>query len=313
MFLNRRIAALCAGILLLVSFSSCKSKFEKLRASNNIAQKYEEAVKLYENKKYSKALILFEDLRSKFRGQAEAENLYYFTAFANYRLKDYTSARYHFKDFADVYPNSPRAEECRFMSAYCYYLDSPRSSLDQENTRKAIDALQLFVNLYPESDRAKEAGDLIQKLRDKLEFKAFSNAKLLYDMGLNDDYRAAVIALQNVLKEYPDTKYAEEIEYLTLKSQYNFANQSTPFKQADRYAEVIDYYRSLAMAFPNSKYLKEAESIRDNAEKKMKAATAYMATVNKAIAEQEKERKAAREKKDNKDNKDNTQNNESKK
>ncbi|HCU46696.1 MAG TPA: hypothetical protein DF610_19520 [Sphingobacterium sp.] len=59
--------------------------------------------------------------------------------------------------------------------------------------------------------------------------------------------------------------------------------------------------------------MKEAESIRDNAEKKMKAATAYMATVNKAIAEQEKERKAAREKKDNKDNKDNTQNNESKK
>lgn len=313
MFLNRRIAALCAGILLLVSFSSCKSKFEKLRASNNIAQKYEEAVKLYENKKYSKALILFEDLRTKFRGQAEAENLYYFTAFASYRLKDYTSARYHFKDFADVYPNSPRAEECRFMSAYCYYLDSPKSSLDQENTRKAIDALQLFVNLYPESERAKEAGELIQKLRDKLELKAFSNAKLLYDMGLNDDYRAAVIALQNVLKAYPDTKYAEEIEYLTLKSQYNLATQSNPIKQADRFSEVIDYYRSFAMSFPNSKYMKEVESLRDNAEKKMKTAENYMATVNKAIAEQEKERKAAIAAKENKDNKDNTQKNESKK
>ncbi|AIM39316.1 lipoprotein [Sphingobacterium sp. ML3W] len=313
MFLNRRIAALCAGILLLVSFSSCKSKFEKLRASNNIAQKYEEAVKLYDNKKYSKALILFGDLRTKFRGQAEAENLYYFTAFANYRLKDYTSARYHFKDFADVYPNSPRAEECRFMSAYCYYLDSPRSSLDQENTRKAIDALQLFVNLYPESDRAKEAGELIQKLRDKLEFKAFSNAKLLYDMGLNDDYRAAVIALQNVLKAYPDTKYAEEIEFLTLKSQYNFANQSVSFKQVERFEEVIDYYRSFAMGFPNSKHIHEAESIRDNAEKKMKSASAYMATVNKAIAEQDKERKAAKEKIEDKGNKENTQKNESKK
>ncbi|UIR55820.1 outer membrane protein assembly factor BamD [Sphingobacterium sp. SRCM116780] len=310
MFLNRRIAALCAGILLLVSFSGCKSKFEKLRASNNIAQKYEEAVKLYDKKKYSKALILFEDLRSKFRGQAEAENLYYFTAFANYRLKDYTSARYHFKDFADVYPNSTRAEECRFMSAYCYYLDSPRSSLDQENTKKAIDALQLFVNLYPESERAKEAGDLIQKLRDKLEFKAFSNAKLLYDMGLNDDYRAAVIALQNVLKEYPDTKYAEEIEYLTLKSQYNFANQSVIFKQADRFNDAIDYYRSFAVNFPNSKYIKDAESVRDDAEKKMKSASAQVATINKAIAEQEKERKAQKEIKENKEN---TQKDESKK
>lgn len=310
MFLNKRIAVLCAGFLLLVSFSGCKSKFEKLRASNNVAQKYEEAVKLYDNKKYSKALILFEDLRNKFRGQAEAENLYYFTAFANYRLKDYTSARFHFKDFADVYPNSPRAEECRFMSAYCYYLDSPRSSLDQENTRKAIETLQLFVNIYPESERAKEAGDLIQKLRDKLELKAFSNAKLLYDMGLNDDYRAAVIALQNVVKAYPDTKYAEEVEYLTLKSQYKFAEQSTPFKQEKRYGEVIDYYKSLAMNFPDSKYLKEAESIRDNAEKKMKASIAYVATINKAIAEQEKDRKAEKEKKEIKEN---TQKNESKK
>jgi len=238
MFLNRRIAAICAGMMFLLVFTGCKSKFEKLRASNNIAQKYEEAVKLYEKKKYTKALVLFDDLRTKFRGQAEAENIYYYLAFANYRLKDYTSAAFHFKDFADVYPNSARAEECRFMHAYCYYLDSPRSTLDQANTRKAIDALQLFVNLYPESERSKEAADLIQKLRDKLELKAFANARLYYDMGLTDDYRAAVIALQNVLKEYPDTKYAEEIEFLTLKAQYIYASKSFFLKQESRFDDA---------------------------------------------------------------------------
>jgi outer membrane protein assembly factor BamD len=59
--------------------------------------------------------------------------------------------------------------------------------------------------------------------------------------------------------------------------------------------------------------MKEVESLRDSAEKKMKTAATYMATVNKAIAEQEKERKAAIAAKENKDNKDNTQKNESKK
>ncbi|MBP3943527.1 outer membrane protein assembly factor BamD [Sphingobacteriaceae bacterium WQ 2009] len=288
MFLNRRIVALAAGLLLIVCITSCKSKFEKLRASNNIALKYEEAIKLYEGKKYTKALTLFEDLKTRYRGQSEAEDLYYFTAFANYRLKDYTSARFHFKEFADVYPNSVRAEECRFMSAYCYFIDSPKSTLDQENTSKAIDALQLFVNLYPESERAKEAGDLIQKLRDKLELKAFSNARLYYDMGMSDDYRAAVIAFESVLRQYPDTKYAEEIEFLMIKAQYNYADKSTYKRQEERFSDAIAYYRSFASNYPDSKFMKEAESLRANAEKNITVATKKIAEINLAIAEQEK-------------------------
>src|SRR5690606_37576615 len=145
-----------------------------------------------------KALVRFDDLVSKYRGRAEAEDLYYYLAYTNYSLRDYTSARFHFKRFEEAYPASPRAEECRFMSVYCYYVESPRSSLDQANTRRAIDELQLFVNIYPESERAEEAAELIQDLRDKLEKKAFDNAKLYYDMGTADDYRAAVIAFENV-------------------------------------------------------------------------------------------------------------------
>ncbi|MGJ1206330.1 outer membrane protein assembly factor BamD, partial [Sphingobacterium lactis] len=97
--------------------------------------KYQEAVKYYEKEKYSKALTLFQELLTKYRGTADAEDLNYYTAYSAYKLKDYISARFHFGNFATSYPNSPRAEECRFMSAYCYYLDSPRSNLDQENTR----------------------------------------------------------------------------------------------------------------------------------------------------------------------------------
>ena len=155
-------------IVLLLAFGSCKSKFEKLKASNDYAKKYKEAIRLYNKKNYSKALELFDVLVARYRGQEQAEDLYYYYAYTNYRLHDYTSARYHFKSFADTYPNSTRAEECRFMAAYCYYLDSPIFSLDQSNTLSAIDALQLFINLYPKSERVAEAGKLIQNLRDKI-------------------------------------------------------------------------------------------------------------------------------------------------
>ena len=269
--------------------AGCKSKFEKLRASNNIAMKYQEAIKFYEKKKYTKALVLFDELMQKYRGQAEAEDLYYFTAYTNYRLKDYTSARYAFKNFASTYPNSSRAEECRFMSAYCFYLDSPRSSLDQENTRKAIDELQLFINLYPDGEKAQEAGDLIQNLRDKLELKAYTNAKLYFNMGQPDDYRAAVIAFENMLREYPDTKYAEEVEFLIVKSQYLFAENSMIHRQQERFNDALDYYQAFTENYPESKFRKEADDLRISAEKQIAFVTKRMDEYNRAQEERQRE------------------------
>ncbi|WP_140938088.1 outer membrane protein assembly factor BamD [Sphingobacterium lumbrici] len=289
MFLNKRIGILTAFLVIIFFFTGCKSKFEKLRNSNNIVMKYQEAVKLYEKEKYSKALALFDDLRQKYRGRAEAEDLYYFMAYTNYRLKDYPAARFHFKQFAETYPGSERAEECLFMSAYCYYIESPRSNLDQENTRKAIDELQLFIFRYPEAEKAKEAGDLIQNLRDKLERKAFDNAKLYFNMGLADDYRAAVIALENVLKEFPDTKYAEEIEYLMMKSQYLFADNSYPNRQEKRFNEAIDYYNSFINNYPESKYRSELNGLKASADKKIILAIRRLDEINKQIEEREKE------------------------
>lgn len=251
--------------------------------------KYQEAVKLYEKGKYSKALVLFDDLSSKYRGQAQAEDLFYLIANANYKMRDYTSARFHFKNFASTYPSSPRAEECRFMAAYCYYIESPRSSLDQENTRKAIDELQIFVNYYPESEKAKEAGVLIQDLRDKLEKKAFDNAKLYYNMGSPDDFRAAVIAFDNVLKQYPDTKYAEDIEYLMVKSQYEYADHSSAFKQESRFNDAIDFYDIFVNHFPESKYRSELDNLKEDADKKILFAIRHMNEMNKQIEDRNKE------------------------
>ena len=111
--------------ILIIALGSCKSKFEKLKASNDNTKKYKEALRYYNKKDYGRALELFEDLVQRYRGREGAEDLYYYYAYANYKSRDYTSARYHFKTFADTYPSNPKAEECRFMSAYCYYLDSP--------------------------------------------------------------------------------------------------------------------------------------------------------------------------------------------
>jgi len=258
MFKKQLTLFTCVLALLIITLGSCKSKYEKLRASNDYAKKYQEAIKYYNKQDYEKALGLFDVLVERYRGRSAAEDLFYYYAFTNYKLKDYTSARFHFKTFADTYPSSPRAEECRFFSAYCYYLDSPTFSLDQENTLKAIETLQLFINLYPKSDRVTEASKLIQNLRDKLEMKAYENAKLYLTIS---DYQSAVIAFNNVLRDYPDTKYGEEIEFLTIKAQYQYADHSFETKQVERFEQAITYAQQFNDKFPSSKYGNEAKGL----------------------------------------------------
>jgi outer membrane protein assembly factor BamD len=263
MFKKQRPILSVLLIMLVLLAGSCKSKFEKLKASNDNAKKYQAAIAYYNKKDYNKALELFETLVQRYRGQAQAEDLYYYYAYTNYRLRDYTSASYHFKQFADTYPASTRAEECNFMSAYCYYLDSPIFSLDQENTTKAIDKLQLFINLYPKSERVAEASKLIQNLRDKLERKAYENAKLYLTIS---DFQAAVIDFGNVLRDYPDTKYAEEMEFLTIRAQYMYAYHSSVYKQEERYNQAITFEQQFAEKYPASKYLTNAVSLKKDSE-----------------------------------------------
>lgn len=286
MFKNKLNISLSILLVIIIAFAGCKSKFEKLRASNDTAKKYREAVRLYEKKDYNKALSLFDDLVTKYRGTAEAEDLSYYFAYTHYKLRDYTTARYHFKTFADTYASSAKAEECRFMAAYCFYLESPTYSLDQENTIKAIEALQLFINLYPKSERVTEASKLISNLRDKLETKSYANAKLFLDIG---DYKSAVIAFRNSAREFPDTKYAEEMEFLTIKAQALYAKASFEIKQEERYNEAIQLYNEFVQNYPSSKYLKEAEEIKKSSEK-------AIIDVRKLIALQTAEMKAQEEK-----------------
>lgn len=248
-------------IVVIISLGSCKSEYQKVLKGNDLPKKYEMAKKYYNDKDYFRAFQLLEELVNVYRGSEEAENIYYYYAYCHYGLKDLITARYHFQNFAETYPRSKHAEECRYMSAYCYFLDSPDFTLDQDNTYKAIEALQLFINMYPKSERVAECNTLIDRLREKLESKSYNNAKLYYNIG---DYKSAIFAFRNSLIDFPDSKYKEEMEFLTIKSSYLYAQMSVENKKSERFLETIEYYQTFVDSYASSKYLKEAQSIYNN-------------------------------------------------
>jgi outer membrane protein assembly factor BamD len=257
MFLNRfKIYFLLAALVLV----SC-GKHQKLLKSTDNEAKYAAAVDYYEKNDYYRALQLFQTLINFYQGTEKAEKMQFYYAYCYYHQKDYVLASYYFKRFVNNYPRSAFAEEALFMNAYCYFLDSPISSLDQTNTYTAIKELQLFINLYSNSNRVEEATKLIDQLRAKLQRKDLDMANLYLKMKL---YEAAIYSYKNVLKDYPDSEYKEEILFSILKSYYNFAYYSISLKQAERYQSALDSYNELIFQFPDTKYLKEAKNINNN-------------------------------------------------
>ena len=253
-------------LIVSVMFTSC-SKFNKIMKSTDMNMKYDAAVKYYNEKKYYQALQLFEELISVFKGTSRAEQTYYYYCKSYYETGEYQTAAYHLDNFAKTFPNSEHAEECQYLNAYCYYLDSPVFSLDQTNTLDAIKQFQLFINKYPKSSRVEECNLLIDRLRLKLESKAFANAKLYYKM---EEYKAATIAFANVIKDFPTTQFKEECLYLQVRSSYKLAENSIESKKKDRYKDTIEHYYKLVDAYPQSKYLRESESIFNDSKEEVK-------------------------------------------
>jgi outer membrane protein assembly factor BamD len=250
--------------LLALLINSCS--FRKVLKGDDAEKKYDYAVKLYNEKDYSRALQLFDQLIGVTRATEKSERIYYYYAYCYFNQRDYTLSSYYFKRYCSNFPNTKTSEECAFMGAYCNYLNSPDFTLDQTSTYDAIKDLQLFINMYPKSSRVSESNDLIDKLREKLESKDFRIAKMYFRM---QDYTAAITSLSNILKDYPDTRRREEIMFLIFKSYHKYAIESIENKKKERHLKAISAYNDFIAQYPESTFLDEAKGLRVRSQKEL--------------------------------------------
>lgn len=268
------IAILSAGVL-----SSC-GEYNKVLKSTDNEYKYEAAKSYFAKGQNSKAATLLEDLALIMKGTSNAEESAYMLAMTYYNQGDYITASHYFNTYYTTYPRGTYTELARFYSGKALYLDTPEPRLDQSSTYKAIEELQMFIEYFPESDRKELAQNMIFELQDKLVEKEFLSALLYYDLGsytgntvyssTGNNYQAAVVTAQNILREYPYTKRREDLSILILRAKYDMAKESVPEKKEDRMRETIDEYYAFINEFPESKYKSEVERIFKDASKFVK-------------------------------------------
>jgi outer membrane protein assembly factor BamD len=255
------------GLFAVAVVASCVSKQERAMKSADKDLILKTANENFAKKKWKNALALYDRLTNLVAGTDDVPTVGFNTAYANYYDKNFRLAGNQFKSFAINFPKDPRAEEAAYMSALCYYEGSMDYNLDQSTTQSAINELQEFLNNYPTSERSKNINTLIDELSYKLEFKAYENARQYYKMA---EYKAANVAFENVLEDFPSTKLRPQIYDYIVKSRYELANKSVYDLKDERIESALSFTRQIEKEMPNTDVAKTAMDIREKLEKEKK-------------------------------------------
>ena len=266
----RPVLILAPVLLCLLAVSPGCGDYQKVLKSTDPELKWTRAQEYFADDRCMQALPLLQELIGLFRGTQRMEEVYYMYAEANLCIEDWYMARYTMRNFAKTFPTSDHSEEAEYQAALCSYRLSPEANLDQSDTRTAMDDLQLFLDRHPQSDKRDTCNAMITLLRGKLETKAWQGAKLYYTTG---KYQSASKALNHFMDDWPVSQYAEEAQFLILKSQFLYAERSTERRQAERYADAIESYFTFAARFPESARLKEAEQFHRKSRQGLERAT----------------------------------------
>ena len=255
----RKAFLLIFTVLLLFSCN----EYQKVLKNEDVKAKYDLAERYYNEGDFKRAKRLFEQIAPKYVGKPQGERVMFFFADSYFKTGDYYLSGYQFERFVKSYPKSDKIQEATFLGAKSYYELSPKYSLDQTDTDKALSKLQLFINTYPESEFFAEANTMAQELTRKKEKKQIEIAKQFDKLG-EFNYPiliSAITALDNFISENPGSPYREEALYHKLKATTNLALNSTDNKKGERIEDAIAAYGALMKSYPDTEFKKDADNI----------------------------------------------------
>lgn len=246
------------SFLFLVTLSllmACNSYNDILR-KDDYAEKKRYADTYFAAEDYEKATALYEQIYQHSPKGEEGEIAYFRLGKGYYFLEDYSMANYFLSNFVVRFPYSDMAEEALYYSVVAASRLSPNYTLDQTDTEVAIEAIQHFVDTYPDSKYMEDCNKILDVLYSKLEKKQFEALKLYSNM---EKYKAGVASASSFLTKYPTSLNREEAYYLLCKNSYFLAINSVEEKKKDRIDKAIESYLNFVAEFPNNTYLKEVK------------------------------------------------------
>jgi outer membrane protein assembly factor BamD len=265
--LNKRyykIASLVYLAVLLFISPGCGSK--EVTKQLSAEERFALGMKEFNNENYLEAIEEFKVVSLQYQGSKVADSAQFYLAECRYLREEYILAAFEYDLLLSTMPSSNLASRARFRRATCYYDLSPKSTLDQNFTKKAIDDYQEFLEYHSADTLASLASQRISELNTKLAKKDYENGITYMHM---EYYKAATYYFDQVLEKFHDTQYAEpsllkKAEALTYRKKFADAKEAI-----DRFFEKFpeSTLKSDAVQLQNEIETKLSE---DNAEKQKK-------------------------------------------
>lgn len=121
--------------------------------------------------------------------QMKLGNCYFFDG-------QYADAIIEYEELIRLFPDYRDIEPAYFNIAVSWWEESLPAQYDQEETNRAIDAFQIFLEKFPNSERKSEARDYLDKCARKLREKAFHSGYIYY---MTWDYPAALMYFDEII------------------------------------------------------------------------------------------------------------------
>jgi len=187
-------------------------------------------------KNYDNAIENFNTVVESFSGSAVVDSALYFLAEAHYKNEDYITAAYEYERVYSDYPSSRFVAEAQYKKALCYYQESPKASLDQENTRLALDEFNRFIDNFPQNPLIEEAQKRIDGLREKLAYKEYLAAETYRKMKSSESLEAALLYYNEIIGQYPRSVWVDDATF----------GIGQVHMRRKEYAEAAEVFRQLA-------------------------------------------------------------------
>lgn len=219
-------------------------------------ERFNYAMKLYQDEDYEEAVREFEAVILQFPGNAIVDDAQFYLGMTRYNRHEYILAAYEFSKLINNMAASEFLSQAQYQIAECYYQLSPDFSLDQKYTKKAISEYQSFIDFFPTDPRVKEAEQKIADLNDKLALKEYNNAYIYERM---EYYNAALSYYNNVIDTYFDSKYAPMAMY----------NRINILIKRDRNQEALKEINRFLERFPNDKNFSKVNELKSTLEQQL--------------------------------------------
>lgn len=160
--------------------------------------------------------------------------------------KNFTEARYRYRDYLNRYPGAPKRDYARYQFALCYDMEHEKPDRDQTATREAIEQYRTLIREFPDSGYAGAGRERIRQLTDLLAEHDFGVGFFYYRKGAT----ASALSRFTVLEQrFPEYAAKDKLYYFEAKA----------LTRLGRKDEAQRYLTKLVEEYPKSDYAKKAK------------------------------------------------------